>query len=99
MRYAAPAVACVAIPNGGKRGPLAARRAKAEGMASGFPDVICLWDGGLCLIEFKAAKGKLSANQAGWIERLDRWGHRVAVCRTIDEAIAFIRACGAPMLA
>lgn len=99
LRYVAPAVSCVAIPNAAKRTRWAAHRAKQEGLATGFPDVMCIWaGGGICFIEFKTAKGRLSDNQGEWIERLHERGHRVTVARSIDEAIDFLRQCGAPMM-
>ena len=98
LRYVAPGVSLVAIPNGGKRGPKAIRAAKREGMASGFPDVICIWRGGLCFIEFKRPSGKLTDNQAEWLMRLDDWGFQTSVCRTVEDAILFLRNCGAPMM-
>lgn len=99
LRYVAPAVSCVAIPNAAKRTQWAANQAKREGLATGFPDVMCVWaGGGICFIEFKSAKGRLSDNQAEWIERLRERGHRATVARSVDEAIAFLRECGAPVL-
>jgi hypothetical protein len=99
LRYVAPAVSVVAIPNAAKRSQWAAMQAKREGMATGFPDVMCLWPGGgICFVEFKTAKGRTSENQAEWHERLDRWGHRVTVARSIDEAVEFLRLCGAPVM-
>lgn len=98
LRYVAPAVSFVAIPNAAKRTEWAARQAKREGLATGFPDGMCIWAGGICFIEFKTPKGRLSENQAEWIERLQSRGHRVTVARSIEEAIAFLRECGAPVL-
>lgn len=99
LRYVAPAVSAVAIPNAAKRSQWAAMQAKREGMSAGFPDVMCLWGGGgICFIEFKSAAGRLSDNQTDWIARLDQRGFRVAVARSIDEAVAFLRDCGAPVM-
>lgn len=95
----APAVQVVAVPNAGKRTVWAARQAKKEGMATGFPDMVILWPGaGVAFIELKISKGVVSPNQADWIARLDDYGHAVAVCRSVDEAVAFLRQCGAPVL-
>ena len=81
-RIQCPAVSIIAIPNAGKRGMGAARQAKREGMASGFPDVLCFWKGpGIAAIEFKAAKGKLSENQAEWLDRLTSLGIPATVSR------------------
>ena len=99
LRYVAPQVSMVAVPNAAKRSLWAARQAKLEGLATGFPDCMCIWPGaGICFLEFKTAKGRLSENQAEWIERLDDRGHRVAVVRSVDDAIDFLRACGAPVM-
>lgn len=97
LRYIAPGVRMVAIPNAAKRGFAAQRQARKEGLAAGVPDALFLWDGGHCFIEFKSAKGTLSENQREWIEWLYRSGHRTAVCRSVEEAIAFLFACGAPV--
>lgn len=97
--YGAPAVAVVAIPNAGKRTPWEVRQAKKEGLSAGFPDCMCIWcDGRICFVEFKTPKGRLSDNQKDWIERLRERGFPVAVCRSADEAMDFLRACGAPVL-
>jgi hypothetical protein len=99
LRYVAPAVSCVAIPNAAKRSQWAAMQAKREGMSAGFPDVMCLWaGGGVCFIEFKAAKGRINDNQNDWLARLDRWGFVVGVARSIDDAIAILRTAGAPVM-
>lgn len=99
LRYVAPAVACVAIPNAAKRTRWAAHQAKKEGLATGFPDVMCIWaGGGICFIEFKTLKGRLSDNQAEWLTRLRNKGHRACVARSVDAALEFLRECGAPMM-
>lgn len=98
-RIRCPAVSIIAIPNAGKRGMGAARQAKREGMSSGFPDVLCFWKGpGIAAIEFKAAKGKLSDNQAEWLDRLTALGIPATVSRDPDHALEFLREAGAPFL-
>lgn len=97
--YAAPSVHVVAVPNAARRTMWEARQAKKEGMAAGFPDVMCIWPGGgICFVEFKTPKGRVSENQAEWLLRLNQYGHQSAVCRSADEAMAFLRACGAPVM-
>lgn len=99
LYYTAPRVRVVAIPNAGKRSQWAAAQAKKEGLAKGFPDVVCLWPGaGIAFVEFKDAKGRVSIDQTEWHEWLDESGHRVAVARTPEDAIAFLRNCGAPIM-
>lgn len=98
VRIGAPAVSVVAIPNAARRGPKAVRQARAEGMAAGFPDVMCIWSGGICFIEFKRPGGRLTDNQIEWLIRLKQRGFRAKVCRSADEAMDFLRECDAPVM-
>lgn len=94
-----PGVMVVAIPNGGRRGQFAMNQALREGMQPGFPDVLCFWrGGGVAAIEFKDAKGKCSAAQIEWINRLREFGVPAIVSRDPDHALGFLRECGAPFL-
>lgn len=97
LRYVAPSVSVVAIPNAAKRSQWAAMQAKREGMASGFPDVMCLWQGGICFIEFKTASGRASDNQLEWLSRLDRFGFVNGIARSIEDAVAILTRAGAPV--
>lgn len=105
-RIICPAVHIVAIPNAGKRGRGAVAQVKREGIAAGFPDVMCLWAAGaganaiphIAYVEFKSAKGKMSANQDEWIERLANLGFPVSVQRDADSAIEWLRGLGAPFI-
>lgn len=97
LRYIAPGVSCVAVPNGAKRTQWQQFQAKKEGLSAGFPDVLCLWDGGLCFIEFKADKGRVNDNQRDWLARLSRWGFVADVARSVDDAFAILDRAGAPI--
>jgi hypothetical protein len=98
-RIICPSVAIVAVPNAGKRTAWAARQAKREGLATGFPDVLCFWKGpGIAAIEFKSAKGRLSDAQGEWLDRLAALGIPVTVSRDPDHALDFLRAAGAPFV-
>jgi hypothetical protein len=98
-RTLCPGVSIVAVPNAAKRSQWAAQRAKREGMAAGFPDILCFWKGpGIAAIEFKTAKGPLSDNQREWLERLLCFGIPAMVCRDPDEAMEFLRRSGAPFI-
>lgn len=79
------------ISNEGKRNP---RRAKAEGIKAGVPD-ICLPvpRGGShgAYIEMKRRKGgRISPAQADWMEKLMQQGYAVACCKGWEEAARFI---------
>lgn len=92
LRYAAPQVSAVAIPNAARRTQWAAMQAKREGMATGFPDMMVLAPGGrIGFLEFKTSAGRVSVAQTEWLERLTRFGFACAVVRSIDEAVQFLR--------
>lgn len=95
-RMKCPAVRIVAIPNAGKRGQKALNQARQEGAAWGFPDVMCLWAGGVAFVEFKSERGELSDNQSEWLDRLTAMGFPATVSRDPDHALQFLRDAGAP---
>jgi hypothetical protein len=98
-RILCPAVSVVAVPNAAKRSQWAAQRAKREGLATGFPDVLCFWKGpGVAAIEFKAKDGRLSLAQTEWLARLNDMGVPCIVSRDADHALDFLRSCGAPFI-
>ncbi len=97
-RIQCPRVRIVAIPNGGKRGQRALNMAMREGMALGFPDIMCLVDGMVAFIEFKAPKGRISDNQFDWLEWLQGAGYPVTVSYDADHALQFLREAGFPFL-
>ena len=79
-----------AIPNGGKRHIVTAKKLKASGTKSGIPDIFLpvgnrhgkhgLW------IELKVGKNKPSKNQLWWIHSLRAEGYAVGVCYGFLEA-------------
>ncbi len=84
-----------AIPNGGQRHVLVARKLKAEGVKAG------VWDVALDVpnatkhglrIEMKFGKNDLTDNQIAWGEMYRRYGYATAVCYTWEEAKAAILA-------
>jgi len=87
-----------AIPNGGHRNLLVAKKMKAEGVKPGIPDIFLpVARGGFhgLFVEMKTAsrkpvkggKGGLSDVQCEWIGDLRNQGYKVAVCYGRDEAI------------
>lgn len=70
---------------------------KGDGTKAGFPDLICLWDGGEAYLEVKRPKGSaVSDDQKAAHERLRSIGKPVAVVKSPEDAHAFLKGCGAP---
>jgi len=83
-----------AIPNGGSRHLLVAKKLKAEGVKAGVPDIFFplpkkpyhgLW------IEMKYGKNKLTKEQEKWLNFLNERGYKAIVCYSSEEAIDVIR--------
>lgn len=79
-----------AIPNGGDRNMLVAKKLKAEGVKKGVPD-LCLpiARGGYhgLYVELKRQKGgQVSAEQKAWISALRGQCYRAEVCKGATEA-------------
>ena len=85
FRQTWPGVRIFAIPNGGARSKATAGRLKAEGVASGVPDLFVpawrLW------VEMKRVKGgSLSAEQKDWIQYLESVNYRCIVGKGAEDA-------------
>lgn len=93
-----------AIPNGGNRHIVTARKLKAEGVNPGVPD-LCLpypkiysdgwdketqWHGLYIEMKTRTPMGSVSPDQEDWIDYLRGVGYKVAVCWNADEAIQAI---------
>jgi len=85
------------VPNGGWRKPTEAGRLKAMGTTPGVPDLL-IWlpGGGHFQVELKAGSGKLSAAQIAWHATVTSLGHRVYVCRSINDVERVLRAESVP---
>ena len=63
-----------------------------RGMPKGFADVMMVMPGGkVAFIECKADTGKLSQEQAAFIERMKNLGCIAGAVRSVDEALQLIR--------
>lgn len=84
-----------AIPNGGDRNMLVAKKLKAEGVKKGVPDLclpIARGDHHGLYVELKRQKGgRVSAEQKAWISALRGQGYRAEVCKGATEAWDVIR--------
>jgi hypothetical protein len=80
-----------AIPNGGARDTVTGAMLKREGVKKGVPDIFLPVARGPyhgMFIEMKAGKrGKVSANQEYYLNRLAWNGYRAIVCRDTESAI------------
>lgn len=86
-------------PNGERRDPVTGARLKAMGVRAGVPDMLVWAKGGAHFgIELKTAGGHLSPTQSLWHRLLHLLGHRVHVCRSVDEVEAVLRREGVPAI-
>lgn len=82
-----------AIPNGGHRHLVVARKLKAEGVKSGVPDLflpVARQNYHGLYIEMKTPKGKIQDSQKWWLEELDKQGYYCVVCREVEQTIETI---------
>lgn len=84
-----PGAIMFAIPNGGARDKVTAKRLKDEGVTAGAPDIFCssLSPAGRFLMELKTVKGTLSRAQKKFHPMLVAAGVEVVVCRGFLAAI------------
>lgn len=77
-----------AIPNGGLRNVIVAKKLKDEGVTAGVPDLFIdipnLIAHGL-RIELKVGKNKLTDTQTAFKERMERVGYVVKECRSLED--------------
>jgi hypothetical protein len=86
------------VPNGGRRSKAEAGIFRALGVRAGVPDLL-LWarGGGHFAIELKAGRrAVLSDAQVVWHSTLENLGHRVYVCRSVDDVERCLRAEAVP---
>jgi hypothetical protein len=70
---------------------------KGDGLRTGFPDLICLWKGGVAFMEVKRVKlSKVSPEQEAMLKFISELGWPVAIVKSVDDAHAFLKSCGAP---
>lgn len=83
------------VPNEGKRSVVMGRMLKRMGMKPGVPDVFLPVAKGRhhgLAVEMKSLKGRPTADQVIWIDRLRAAGWRAEVCHGWREAADVIRA-------
>ena len=80
-------------PNGGSRSASEGHRFKLMGVRAGIPDMLCFAARGPyrgCALELKLPKGRLSAAQNEWLERLDSQGWYAKSAFWYEESLAVI---------
>ena len=87
FRRAYPGTRIFAIPNGGERSITTAARLKVEGVVAGVPDLFV--PGWRVWVEMKRIKGgKVSKEQADWMEYLSESGYTCIVGHGFEDAKA-----------
>lgn len=83
-------------PNGGKRNPREASRFKSMGVLPGVVDfIISTPTDGMFFLEVKSPTGRLSKEQADFLDAMIRHGHKTAVVNSFDKAVAVLNTWGA----
>lgn len=78
------------IPNGMFSNAREGAKFKAQGVISGVPDLVFVWNGKTHYIEVKCEKGKLSENQKALHQKWMEQGVSVNVMRSSEEIIRFV---------
>lgn len=86
-----------AVPNAGKRGVVDAAMQKRAGLIGGVPDLCIVWQGKAHFLELKTKMTGLTEKQRECCLNLRIAGAKVAVARTVDEALDHLRAFGIPL--
>lgn len=89
LKYREYAEMLFAIPNGGKRNAIVAKKLKAEGVLAGVPDLFLAVPNGKyhgLFIELKNGKSNnLTENQKRMMYKLQMHGYKTVVIRSIEE--------------
>ncbi len=100
LDYALPPAAYhTAVDAGSHASHAAGGKAKARGVRPGFPDHLVIWNGLVIAIEFKTAKGKVTATQHATHAKLRLNGVQVFVCRSVDDLRTVLLEAGVPLRA
>jgi len=94
IRLQYPHIISFHCPNGGKRGVREAARLKRQGVLAGVSDVLLYWQDGYGAIELKYGDNSMSKPQAYFADKLQKFGGKFAVCRSIEDVQAALKAWG-----
>lgn len=85
------------VRRAGREGRIAREIAKGMGVHAGFADLILLSAKQTVFFELKSATGTLEPAQAEFRDFVRGQGHGWALIRTLDDALAALRAFGIPL--
>lgn len=86
FRYVYPQYVIYAIPNGGFRNAIEAKRLKAEGVLAGVADLVIMLPKGKSLyIEMKVKGNRQTENQKVFQDKAITLGHLYTVCYSFEE--------------
>lgn len=91
-----PATVYFAVPNGGYRRKAEAAILIGQGVKAGVADLIIIHNGQAYGLELKAPDGDLDSKQIDMCARFHDAGAPYSVARSIDEALALLRAWNIP---
>jgi len=74
-----------AIPNGGSRNILEAKKFKNTGVLSGVYDLVVIIPNKVIFVELKAPDGRLSDNQKDFKKRVEQLGFMCTECWSFEE--------------
>lgn len=85
FRLQYPTFLIFAIPNGGSRHLLEARKMKDEGVLAGVADLQVITPNKTFFVEMKATKGKQSKTQKEFQQRVENNGFKYFLCNSFDS--------------
>lgn len=99
LRMQCPSLLWLHVPNGGKRNAREGARFKRMGVKPGVADILMFWRTGdkhhMAAIELKSEKGKQEPSQKIFQHNWTFLGGQYAICRSIDDVTACLKAWGA----
>lgn len=91
FRYKYPQYLIYAVPNGGLRNSLEAKRLKEEGVLAGVADLVVMLPQGKSLyIEMKVKGNRQTDNQKAFQQKAEALGYKYYVCYSFDQFKAII---------
>ncbi|GIM60531.1 VRR-NUC domain-containing protein [Capnocytophaga canis] len=85
FKYQYPQYLIFAVPNGGSRNTLEAKRLQQEGVLAGVSDLIVIAPNKTIFIEMKHGKGKQTDKQKDFQKQVQQLGFSYFVCNSFDK--------------